>query len=101
MTYRKTDVKMVFVNETHPLLARRVLYIGSSVPRETATGLEAVQQPLRDRYPVNDESNIEGIDSVISVFDDSIQLKYVSDPDQVIHFPITSLTLLLYDVSQL
>ena len=33
-----------------PLVKSRVLYLGSSVPLETSIGLEAVQQPLRDRY---------------------------------------------------
>lgn len=30
-----------------PLAKCRVLYLGSAVPLETATGLEAVQQPLK------------------------------------------------------
>jgi len=36
------------VSDDHiPLAKCRVLYLGSAVPLETATGLEAVQQPLK------------------------------------------------------
>jgi hypothetical protein len=35
-----------------PLAKCRVLYLGSAVPLDTKNGLEAVQKPLRERYPL-------------------------------------------------
>lgn len=75
------------------LVKRRVLYIGSSVPLETTEGLEAVQQPLRDRYPCGENADVQGIDSWLSILTSGIQVQYVDDPDTVVFFPITSLTL--------
>lgn len=75
------------------LTKRRVLYIGSSVPLETTEGLEAVQQPLRDRYPVGENAEIQGIDSWLFILTSGIQVQYVDDPDTVVFFPISSLTL--------
>ena len=85
--------KMVVLREDQVLLKKRVLYIGSSVPLETMEGLEAIQQPLRDRCPVGDESQIQGIDAWVSVLPSGININYVEDSAVVIHFPITSLTL--------
>lgn len=84
---------MVILNDSTPLCKTRVLYIGSAVPLETAEGLDAIQGPLRERYPVNNESSLEGIDAILSISNACIQLQYVNDSDQVIQFPISSLTL--------
>lgn len=35
-----------------PLAKCRVLYLGSAVPLDTKQGIEAVQIPLRERYPL-------------------------------------------------
>ncbi|KAK3083170.1 hypothetical protein FSP39_015669 [Pinctada imbricata] len=84
---------MVKLREDQLLVKKRVLYIGSSVPRETMEGLEAIQQPLRDRCPVGDDSQLQGIDAWVSVLSSGINVHYVEDSGTVIHFPITSLTL--------
>lgn len=81
------------VQDKDELIRKRVLYIGSAVPIDTAEGLEGVQKPLRERYPVDDDNNIEGILSYISVVPSGITLQYVSDPSRILFFPITSLTL--------
>ncbi|XP_041348934.1 serine/arginine repetitive matrix protein 1-like [Gigantopelta aegis] len=75
------------------MLKRRVLYIGSSVPLETSDGLDAIQQPLRERYPANDDSNLEGIMSFLTILPSGLQLQYENEPGTIIWFPITSLTL--------
>ena len=75
------------------MLKRRVLYIGSSVPLETSDGLDAIQQPLRERYPANDDANLEGIMSFLTILPSGIQLQYENEPGTIIWFPITSLTL--------
>lgn len=81
------------VQEKDEMVRKRVLYIGSAVPIETADGLEGVQKPLLERYPVDDDSNIEGILSYISIIPTGITLQYVSDPGRILFFPISSLTL--------
>ncbi|XP_052074823.1 uncharacterized protein LOC127712429 [Mytilus californianus] len=77
---------------TQTLAKRRVLYIGSSVPLETTEGLEAVQQPLRDRYPVGEHAQLQGIDSTLTVLYTGLQIQYIDDPDTIVFFPISSLT---------
>lgn len=84
---------MVVLNVTSPMAKCRVLYIGSAVPLDTAAGLDAIQGPLKERYPVDDESSIEGIDAMVSVTDSCIQMQYMNDVDQIIQFPISTLTL--------
>ncbi|KAL8605103.1 hypothetical protein ACOMHN_018904 [Nucella lapillus] len=81
------------VPEKNEITRKRVLYIGSSVPLDTAEGLEGVQKPLSERYPVDDDSNIEGILSYISVLPTGLTLQYISDPSRILFFPISSLTL--------
>lgn len=75
------------------IVKRRVLYIGSSVPLETQEGLEAIQQPLRDRYPSGDETQVQGIDAYVSILSTGIQLQYIEDGNLVVFFPIASMTL--------
>ena len=62
------------------LAKRRVLYIGSSVPLETMDGLDAVQQPLRDRYPVGENAQLQGIDSTLTVLSSGLQIQYMEEP---------------------
>jgi len=70
-----------------------VLYIGSAIPLETSEGLEAVQQPLRYRYPVNNEDNIQGMMARLEIQSEGIQLKFKDDGSQVVLFPYSSLNL--------
>ncbi|XP_071093818.1 uncharacterized protein [Haliotis cracherodii] len=73
---------------------KSVLYIGSSVPLETSEGLEAIQQPLKEHYPVEEGSTIDGMKSTLTVLPTGLQL-LLNDDDSgtIIWFPITSLTL--------
>lgn len=84
---------MVILNDSAPMFKARVLYIGSAVPLETTEGLDAIQGPLRERYPVDNDSSLEGIDSILSISNACIQLQYISQSDHVIQFPISALTL--------
>lgn len=84
---------MVVQPQPQLLVKKRVLYIGSSVPLETQEGIEAIQQPLRDRYPSGDETQVQGIDAWVSILSTGIQLQYIEDGNLVIFFPISSLTL--------
>lgn len=73
------------------MIKTRVLYIGSAVPLETSLGLDIIQQPLRERYPIENESTLEGIDATVSITNESIQMQYLSDMDILVQFPIASL----------
>lgn len=81
---------MVIDGEKH-LFQCRVLYIGSAVPLEKAKGIEAIQQPLRERYQVDDEKSINGVDAVLAVLPSEIQMTYSGDSKTLVCFPISSL----------
>ncbi|XP_012945897.1 uncharacterized protein LOC106013792 [Aplysia californica] len=74
-------------------LTKDVLYIGSAVPLETSEGLEAVQMPLRSRYPVENEEMLQGMMGTLEVLPEGIHLKFKDDNKLVILFPYSSLTL--------
>lgn len=69
----------------------RVLYIGSAPPIETLKGTEALQRPLRERYPV-DMDDVRGIDAMLAVLPDALQLTY-TESGQVVQFPLSNLTI--------
>ncbi|CAB3402889.1 unnamed protein product [Caenorhabditis bovis] len=76
-----------------PLCRCRVLYIGSSVPTITKDGLQGIQQPLRERYPVEDTPETRGIDSWLSVWSNGILLEYIEGEkkSETAFFPINTL----------
>ncbi|KAJ8312884.1 hypothetical protein KUTeg_010257 [Tegillarca granosa] len=83
---------MVVPREERPLIKRPVLYIGSAVPIKTTEGLEAIQEPLRERYPQGGQ--VSGVSSYLSIVPSGLLLQYKEDPQStVISFPITSLTI--------
>lgn len=82
---------MVIDGDNKPLFQCRVLYIGSAVPLEKAKGIEAIQQPLRERYQVDDEKSINGVDAVLAVLPSEIQMTYSEDSKTLVCFPISSL----------
>ncbi|CAD5112919.1 DgyrCDS2126 [Dimorphilus gyrociliatus] len=78
------------IGKHHPLAKCRVLYLGSAVPLETTNGLEAVQQPLRERYPVG-EGEMKGIDTWLTVFSSGLLMQFVEDKSNITWFPIPTL----------
>ncbi|VDD97001.1 unnamed protein product, partial [Enterobius vermicularis] len=60
-----------------PYCRCRVLYIGSAVPTITKDGLQGIQQPLRERYPTEENADTRGIDSWLSVWSNGILLEYI------------------------
>ncbi|CAD6185624.1 unnamed protein product [Caenorhabditis auriculariae] len=76
-----------------PLCRCRVLYIGSAVPTITKDGLQGIQQPLRERYPVEDTPETRGIDSWLSVWSNGILLEYIEGErkSETAFFPINTL----------
>ncbi|XP_013400998.1 serine/arginine repetitive matrix protein 1-like [Lingula anatina] len=77
--------------EHKPLARCRVLYLGSAVPIETARGLDAIQKPLQERYPVDVNSPVQGIDAWVTVLSTGVHLQYVGDPSNVFWFPVQNL----------
>jgi len=71
----------------------RVLYLGSSIPIQTAVGIEALQNPCRDRYLENVDSGnrASGIDSVLTVYSSGVLLQYTGDESNKNWFPIQNL----------
>ncbi|VIO92588.1 conserved hypothetical protein [Brugia malayi] len=60
-----------------PFCRCRVLYIGSAVPTITKDGLQGIQQPLRERYPIGGNIDTKGIDSWLSVWSNGLLLEYI------------------------
>ncbi|XP_067932224.1 uncharacterized protein [Watersipora subatra] len=78
------------------LMKCHVLFLGDSTPEETHHGLKALQQPLMKCYPVDSPSQVEGIDSWLTVFTSGILLQYVGSGSETplpIWFPIQNLHL--------
>jgi len=71
----------------------RVLYLGSAIPLETAVGIEALQNPCRDRYLQNVDSGnrASGIDTVLTVYSSGMMLQYTGDDASQNWFPIQNL----------
>ncbi|KAK3744742.1 hypothetical protein RRG08_017683 [Elysia crispata] len=85
---------MVFervVSTPSPPMSHEVLYIGSAVPLETSRGLEAVQQPLRARYPVDNDETIQGVLSTVIIVPEGIQLRFQGENSPPILFPFYAL----------
>ncbi len=57
------------------MLKRWCFSFFSAVPLETAVGLEAVQSPLRERYPVDAEGDVPGIDAWLTVYSSGVQMQ--------------------------
>lgn len=74
-----------------PMFDIDVLYIGSSLPLETASGLDAFRIPLQERYTVVN-NRLVGIESVLAVHDTGIQVfRYGSGSSSSSWFPIQNL----------
>ena len=81
--------------ETHPadpIIQCGVLYLGTAPNSTGLHGLDCIQQPFSHRYPVDGTNTVRGIDAVLSVYDNGIQLAFTRQQHTVIFFPINSLT---------
>lgn len=63
-----------FASSTKPIFGCDVLYIGSSLPLETVSGLDAFRIPLQQRYTVVNCRPV-GIESVLAIHDTGIGLQ--------------------------
>lgn len=81
------------MSESTPICRCRVLYLGSSVPRQSKDGLQGIQEPLRSLYPMEGAGEAKGIDSWLSVWSNGILLENVDENRKQVtrFFPIESL----------
>lgn len=78
------------------LVKCHVLFLGDSTPEQASHGLKALQEPLMKCYPIDNPTEVEGIDSWLTIFTSGILLQYVgtkSDQTMPIWFPIQNLYL--------
>ncbi|CAF1159526.1 unnamed protein product, partial [Didymodactylos carnosus] len=83
------DVPQTKLDE--PLAQCGVLYLGTATPAAGLRGLDSVQEPLSKRYPVDGTNTVKGIDAIVTVYEDGIQLQFARHPYIAIFYPITSL----------
>ncbi|CAF1063614.1 unnamed protein product [Adineta steineri] len=74
-----------------PVVQCGVLYLGTAPPTPGRRGLDSIQEPFAHRYPVDGTNTARGIDAVLSIYDNGIQLTFARQPHTVIFFPISSL----------
>ncbi|UJR27144.1 hypothetical protein I4U23_008443 [Adineta vaga] len=74
-----------------PLVQCGVLYLGTSPTTNSRRGLDAIQEPFSYQYPVDGTNTARGIDGVLSVYDNGIQLTFTRQSEAAVFFPITSL----------
>ncbi|CAF1215279.1 unnamed protein product [Rotaria sp. Silwood1] len=74
-----------------PIVQCGVLYLGSAPPSPGHRGLDSIQEPFSHRYPVDGTNVAQGIDAVLSIYDNGIQLTLARQPHTVIFYPISAL----------
>ncbi|CAF2716739.1 unnamed protein product [Rotaria sp. Silwood2] len=74
-----------------PIVQCGVLYLGSAPPSPGRRGLDSIQEPFSHRYPVDGTNTAQGIDAVLSIYDNGIQLSFARQPHTVIFYPISAL----------
>ncbi|CAF1241556.1 unnamed protein product [Rotaria sordida] len=74
-----------------PIIQCGVLYLGTAPPTPGHRGLDSIQEPFSRRYPVDGTNTVRGIDAVLSIYDNGIQLALARQPHTVIFYPISSL----------
>lgn len=91
---RETIDQIPIIPETEfiePIVQCGVLYLGTAPPSPGYRGIDSVQEPLAHRYPVDGTNTVQGIDAILSIYDNGIQLTFARQPHVVIFFPISSL----------
>ncbi|CAF1332806.1 unnamed protein product [Adineta steineri] len=74
-----------------PLVQCGVLYLGTTPSTTGLRGLDSIQEPFSHRYPVDGTNTVRGIDAVLSIYDNGIQLTFTRQPHVAVFFSISSL----------
>ncbi|CAF1047198.1 unnamed protein product [Didymodactylos carnosus] len=79
------------IDSSQPLAKCSVLYLGTALSSPGQRGIDAVQEPLSRRYPVDGTDTVRGIEAWLSVYENGLQLQFACDPSVVLFYPIRSL----------
>ncbi|CAF0907767.1 unnamed protein product [Rotaria sordida] len=90
---QQTDLLPILpeIHVIEPIVQCGVLYLGTASSGAGFHGLDALQEPFSYRYPVDGTNTVRGIDAVLSIYDNGIQLVFTRQPHAAIFFPIASL----------
>lgn len=83
---------VVIKNANNVMYQCKVFYIGAASPEENKKGVEAVQEPLRQRYRGN-VSSVEGYDVTVTVMPDQVYVQYSNDAEGPFSLPISTLSI--------
>ncbi|KAL4223778.1 hypothetical protein ACF0H5_017244 [Mactra antiquata] len=70
----------------------KVFYIGSGSPDATKRGVEAIQDPLRQRYSGR-VSDVEGFDVTVTIMPDAVHVQYTSGGGEDFSLPVATLSI--------
>ena len=68
-----------------------MLYLGTAISSTGQRGIDAIQEPLSRRYPVDGKEAVRGVEAWLAVYDNGLQLQFARDPSVVVFYPIRSL----------
>ncbi|KAL4223779.1 hypothetical protein ACF0H5_017245 [Mactra antiquata] len=80
------------VQKSNVMYQCNVFYIGNGRPTEGKKGVEAIQEPLRDRYRGN-VSLVEGSDVTVTVMPDVVHVQYANSMEPEFTLPISTLSM--------
>ncbi|CAF0971371.1 unnamed protein product [Adineta ricciae] len=88
---QQIQYRPIVIDGSQPLAKCSVLYLGTAISSPGQRGIDAIQEPLSRRYPVDGKEVVRGIEAWLSVYDNGLQLQFARDPSVVLFYPIRSL----------
>ncbi|CAF4894430.1 unnamed protein product [Rotaria sp. Silwood1] len=88
---QQTQYRPIVIDGSQPLAKCGVLYLGTAISSPGQRGIDAIQEPLSRRYPVDGKEVVRGIEAWLSIYDNGLQLQFARDPSVVLFYPIRSL----------
>ncbi|CAF3300738.1 unnamed protein product [Rotaria socialis] len=88
---QQIQYRPIVIDGSQPLAKCSVLYLGTAISSPGQRGIDAIQEPLSRRYPVDGKEVVRGIEAWLSIYDNGLQLQFARDPSVVLFYPIRSL----------
>ncbi|CAF0755611.1 unnamed protein product [Adineta steineri] len=88
---QQVQYRPIVIDGSQPLAKCSVLYLGTAISSPGQRGIDAIQEPLSRRYPVDGKEVVRGIEAWLSIYDNGLQLQFARDPSVVLFYPIRSL----------
>ncbi|CAF2966861.1 unnamed protein product [Rotaria sp. Silwood2] len=88
---QQTQYRPIVIDGSQPLAKCSVLYLGTAISSPGQRGIDAIQEPLSRRYPVDGKEVVRGIEAWLSIYDNGLQLQFARDPSVVLFYPVRSL----------